>query len=112
VHFDVHGRLGWDFAEAIWADPSFAKLKIVALVPLRHLTEIRWLEQNGIHGVLGQPVRQIPLLQTLGTLSGRFDPPKPAPAQPAPPAQPGGDQQAGECREYNDVNECTAWYAP
>ena len=85
VHFDVHGRLGWDFAEAIWADPSFAKLKIVALVPLRHLTEIRWLEQNGIHGVLGQPVRQIPLLQTLGTLSGRFDPPKPAPAQPAPP---------------------------
>lgn len=37
--------------------------------------------------------------------------PEPAPA-PAEPAQPGGDQQAGECREYNDANECTAWYVP
>ena len=39
-----------------------------------------------------------------------------APAAPAPqapaPAQPGGDQQAGECREYNDANECTAYYTP
>ncbi len=36
-----------------------------------------------------------------------------APQQaPAAPAQPGGDQQAGECREYNDANECTAWYTP
>ena len=36
-----------------------------------------------------------------------------APAVPAPvPAQPGGDQQAGECREYNDANECTAYYTP
>lgn len=38
-------------------------------------------------------------------------PAAPAPA-PAEPAQPGGDQQAGECREYNDANECTAYYAP
>jgi FtsZ-interacting cell division protein ZipA len=38
--------------------------------------------------------------------------PAPAPAPPAPPAPGGGDQQAGECREYNDANECTAWYAP
>jgi len=36
-------------------------------------------------------------------------PAAPAPA-PAPPA--GGDQQAGECREYNDANECTAYYTP
>ena len=39
----------------------------------------------------------------------------PAPQAPAPapaPAQPGGDQQAGECREYNDANECTAYYTP
>ena len=39
-----------------------------------------------------------------------------APAAPAPapaPVNPGpGDQQAGECREYNDANECTAWYVP
>lgn len=35
-----------------------------------------------------------------------------APAAPAPAPQPGGDQQAGECREYNDANECTAWYVP
>jgi len=34
------------------------------------------------------------------------------PQAPAAPAQPGGDQQAGECREYNDANECTAWYTP
>lgn len=33
-----------------------------------------------------------------------------APAPPAPPAP--GDQQAGECREYNDANECTAYYVP
>ena len=46
--------------------------------------------------------------------------PAPAPAAPEPaPAPPvvegtigGGDQQAGECREYNDANECTAWYVP
>lgn len=37
-------------------------------------------------------------------------PAAPAPQAPAPPA--GGDQQAGECREYNDANECTAWYTP
>lgn len=38
-----------------------------------------------------------------------------APAAPAAPApvDPGpGDQQAGECREYNDANECTAYYTP
>ncbi len=34
-----------------------------------------------------------------------------APAAPAP-AEPGGNQQAGECREYNDANECTAYYVP
>jgi len=39
-------------------------------------------------------------------------PAAPAPQAPAAPAQPGGDQQAGECREYNDANECTAWYVP
>lgn len=43
----------------------------------------------------------------------------PAPQAPAGPAAPapapvdpnGGNQQVGECREYNDANECTAWYA-
>lgn len=42
--------------------------------------------------------------------------PAPAPEPPAPPVveepQPGGDQQAGECREYNDAGECTAVYVP
>jgi len=45
----------------------------------------------------------------------RQAPAAPAPQAPAPapaPAQPGGDQQAGECREYNDANECTAYYTP
>lgn len=37
-------------------------------------------------------------------------PAAPAPQAPAPPA--GGNQQAGECREYNDANECTAYYVP
>jgi Tfp pilus assembly protein FimV len=39
-------------------------------------------------------------------------PQAPAPQAPAAPAQPGGDQQAGECREFNDAGECTAVYVP
>ena len=36
-----------------------------------------------------------------------------APVVPVPaPEREGGDQQAGECREYNEANECTAVYVP
>lgn len=37
--------------------------------------------------------------------------PAPVP-EPEPAPRSGGDWQAGDCSEYNDANECTAWYVP
>lgn len=51
--------------------------------------------------------------QSTNTGGSASQPVAPAPAPVVEePAPSGGDQQAGECREYNEANECTAVYVP
>lgn len=68
-------------------------------------------EQAAAQAAAEQAARDAAARNSGGSNGGGSQPQAPAPQ--APPANPGGgDQQAGECREYNANNECTGWYVP
>ena len=90
VHFDSLHPMGWELLEALRAVPHVPKPHVVALLPLRQITEAHLLGKSGVDAVLSLPLKQTPLLTTLATLSGRWQPPeaKVPPSAPATPATP------------------------